>query len=96
MAEPNPPNHTRITTTNSKTDTQTNSTQNPDLPITIPGIKLNGQNYELRSQIMEIFIFGRDILGLITGKSDSQYLPTQHTINGEQKMQLLNVGLSIP
>jgi len=68
MAEPNPPNHTQITTINSRTDTQTNSTQNPDLPITVPTIKLNGQNYELWSQIMEMFIFGRDILGLITGK----------------------------
>jgi hypothetical protein len=68
MTELNPPNHTRITTTNSKTDTQTNSTQNPDLPITVPRIKLNGQNYELWSQIMEMFIFGRDILGLIIGK----------------------------
>jgi hypothetical protein len=68
MAESNPPNHAQITTTNSRIDTQTNFTQNPDLPIVVPGIKLNGQNYELWSQIMEMFISSRDKLGLITDK----------------------------
>jgi len=58
MAEPNPPNHAQVTTTNSRTDTQTNSTQNPDLLIiAIPRIKFNGQNYELWSHIMEMFIY---------------------------------------
>ena len=48
MEEPNPPNYVQITTTNSGTDTQTNSTQNPDLLIiAIPRIKFNDQNYEL-------------------------------------------------
>jgi hypothetical protein len=68
MAESNPPNHAQITTTNSRIDTQTNFTQNPDLPIVVPGIKLNGKNYELWSQIMEMFISSRDKLGLITDK----------------------------
>jgi hypothetical protein len=68
IAESNPPNHAQITNTNSRIDTQTNFTPNPNLPIAVVGIKLNGQNYELWSQIMEMFISGRDKFGLITGK----------------------------
>ena len=78
MAEPNPQNHTQIETTNLKTNTQTTSTQNHDLPVAVPGIKLNGQNYELWSQIMEMFISGRDKLGLITGEIKQ---PTDPTYN---------------
>jgi hypothetical protein len=50
MTELNPQKyHTLITTTNSRINTQTNSIQNSDLPIAVPGIKLNGQNYKLSS-----------------------------------------------
>jgi hypothetical protein len=56
MAETNPQHHAQITTTNSRTNPQINTTQNPDLPVAIPGIKLNGQNYELWSQIIKMFI----------------------------------------
>lgn len=60
MAKPNPPNHAQITTKNFGTDTQTNSTQNPDLLIiAIRRIKFNGHNYELWSHIMEMFIYLR-------------------------------------
>jgi hypothetical protein len=68
MAETNPQHHAQITTTNSRTNPQINTTQNPDLPVAIPGIKLNGQNYELWSQIIKMFISGKDKLGLITGE----------------------------
>ena len=68
MAEENPQNP--ITIINPRTDPQIITTQNHnhDLPVAIPGIKLNGQNYELWSQIMEMFISGRDKLGFITGE----------------------------
>jgi len=42
-----------------------NSTQNSDLLVAIPGITLDGHNYELWSQIMEMFISNKDKLGLI-------------------------------
>jgi hypothetical protein len=45
-----------------------NPTQNSDLLVAIPGIKLNGHNYELWSQIMEMFISNKDKLGLITNE----------------------------
>ena len=69
MTETNPQN--QITTIN--------TTQNHDLPVAIPGVKLNGQNYELWSQIIEMFISGRDKLGFITSEitqpalTDSSY-----------------------
>ena len=47
MAEENPQNP--MTTISPRTDPQIITTQNHnhDLPVAIPGIKLNGQNYEL-------------------------------------------------
>jgi hypothetical protein len=44
--------------------------QNPpqtELPTTQIGIKLNGTNYAIWSQIMKMYISGRDKLGYING-----------------------------
>ena len=68
MTETNPENLTMTKTNPPNQITTTNTTQNHDLPVAIPGIKLNGQNYDLWSQIIQMLISGRDKLGLITGE----------------------------
>lgn len=50
------------------------------MPVAVPGVKFNGQNYELWSQIIEMFISDRDKLRLITCEI-KQPTPTDPTYN---------------
>jgi hypothetical protein len=67
--DPPPPTTSMLTTlthqmtkTLSKVQTQTMSTENLTAPI---GIKLDGSNYALWSQVVEMYISGKDKLGFI-------------------------------
>ena len=51
------------------------------------GIKLDGTNYALWSQIVEMYISGKDKLGYINGDLPEPHKQTLHSKNGEQKMQ---------
>ena len=55
---------TKLTEALSKIQTPTLSTEPPAAPI---GIKLNGTNYALWSQVVEMYISGKDTLGYING-----------------------------
>ena len=55
---------TKITKALSKIQTPTMTTEPPAAPI---GIKLNGTNYALWSQVVEMYISGKDKLGYING-----------------------------
>ena len=59
-----------------------------DYPTAQIGIKLNGTNYAIWSQIMEMYISGKDKLGYINGDLP-QPTPTD---DGEPKTPLLKVG----
>jgi hypothetical protein len=76
--DPPPPTSSMLTTLThqmtealSKVQTSTMSTETLTAPI---GIKLDGSNYALWSQVVEMYISGKDKLGFING--DSPQPPT--------------------
>ncbi|KAJ8615745.1 hypothetical protein MRB53_035117 [Persea americana] len=73
MADGDPPLHTdsilttltnQITEALSKAQVLTQTTENTTTPI---GIKLDGSNYALWSQVVEMYISGKDKLGYTNG-----------------------------
>ena len=68
--------------------TQTSTHPNSDNYGIKMGIKLDGQNYALWSQVMQMYISGKDKLGCILGDI------SQPSGSGEPKMLLLKAGSS--